>query len=288
LKKRIIIALSIIALAAFLTGNAFAWSDMIMGKPKIIVKQDKGVFYWLDKDGFHLRFTAPQKTVFKGGIITEVKNKITGKHGFKKGDSMTRYMWPCYLRGGEIKEPGAFFSRLKSHKDPVSKRIWNLLEKKERASLNKVGTKDLKKEDTIAILNGINKIIRKKSLYDAGALKKVKLTPEAQGLIKKGVNKLGNKRMERLNRLIIETAYPDLIKKDTRETVEFTFVVNKNIKGFDFKTKSPYIEFLPCTMNGKLVKRQSFKAGKKKQDLEHTPFKIFDIGNPNVKMPFPH
>jgi len=165
LRKISLISVSLLCIVALLTSLVFAWSDMILGKPKIVQGKDKGVFFWLDKDGLHLRFTGPKKHTFEGKLETPESITITRKVGIDKSDTF-------------------------------------------------------RKKD--------NKII------------------------------------------------------------EYRIVTDREIKGFDFKTKSKYIDFYQINMDGKRVLRKNFRSGKKKVELEHTPFRLYDIGNPGTKMPFPH
>lgn len=97
MKKNIIIALASVAIVAIMTGNVFAWSQLIYGEPNIQPGKDKGTFYWLDDKGFHLRFTAPGKNrVFWGQVTTpdESPLTITKKVGFDGADYIKK-LKPC-------------------------------------------------------------------------------------------------------------------------------------------------------------------------------------------------
>lgn len=165
MKKLSLISIIFLFTIALLTSLVFAWSDEIMGKPEIIQGKDKGVFFWLDKDGLHLRFTGHGKHKFEGKLETPESITITKKVGIDKND---------------------------------------------------------------------------------------------------------------------------LMKKEGDKVIEYKITTNKEIKGFDFKTKSKYIDVYQITMDGKRVLSENFRSGKKKVKFEHTPFRIYDVGNPGTKMPFPH
>ena len=290
MKKTITIVLTIAVITLILTTTAFAWAPMIMGKPQIKAGKDNGMFFWLDKEGLHVRVTSPKKTVYTGALVFPVNVDVTGTPGVQKGDFVKKFKGPSYISASEIKDFYGFIGNLKEHKTASWKRIWQLLPDNSKKALTsyKKG-KDTEKTDAAKVLNGVNNVILKKTVYDANAFKGVKLNAEAQGFIKKGVKNLSEEENQRLNRLLIEAVSgKKIIHPSMKEMIKFKFVVSKDVKGFDFKTKSPYLDFLPCKMNGKLVKRTHLFSGKKKQNLEHTPFRIYDIGNPNARMPFPH
>ena len=287
--KKLTTIMATAVLVVFLTVNAFAWTDMIMGKPELKAGKDKGIFFWLDKDGFHIRVTSPEKTVFTGSMVTPDKVDIGKLQGMKGGDFVKKYMGPSYISAGEFKTWKIFYESLKDHKTAPWKRVWQLLPNDTKKTFEAIKKgKKLDKEAVAKIIDGVNNIIIKQNLYDEKAFKGVTLTSEATGFIKRGTGKLSEEELQRLNRLLIEAISSNTIAPCTKETIKFQFTVNKDIKGFDFITKSPYLDFTPCKMNGKLVKRTHFISGKKKQNLEHTPFRIYDMGNPNAKMPFPH
>lgn len=287
--KKLTTILATAILVVFLTVNAFAWTDMIMGQPDLKAGKDNGIFFWLDKDGFHIRVTSPEKTVFTGSMVAPEKVDVGKLNNLKNGDFVKKYAGPSYISAGEFKTWKVFYESLKDHKTESWKRVWHLLPNDTKNVFESVKKgKKLDKEGVAKIIDGVNNIIQKQNLYEANAFKGVTLSPEAEGYIKKGASKLDEEEVQRLNRLLIEAISSNTITPSTKEIVKFQFTVNKDIKGFDFITKSPYLDFTPCKMNGKLVKKQFFKSGKKKQDLEHTPFRIYDLGNPNTKMPFPH
>lgn len=287
--KKLTTILATAVLVVFLTVNAFAWTDMIMGQPELKAGKDNGIFFWLDKDGFHIRVTSPEKTVFTGSLVTPEKVDVGKFYNLKNGDFVKKYKGPSYLSAGEFKTWKVFYERLRDHKTEPWKRMWQLLPNDTKKIYESVKKgKKLDKDGVAGIIGGVNEIIMKKNLYDEKAFKGVTLSPEATGFIGRGAGKLTGLELQRLNRLLIEAISSDTIVPGTNETIEFRFTVNKDIKGFDFITKSPYMDFTPCKMNGKLVKRINFRSGKNKKDLEHTPFRIYDVGNPNTKMPFPH
>lgn len=287
--KKLTTILATAVLVVFLTVNAFAWTDKIMGQPELNPGKDNGIFFWLDKDGFHVRVTSPEQTVFTGSMVAPEKVDVGKFYNLKNGDFVKRYMAPSYLSAGEFKTWKTFYESLKNHKTESWKRVWQLLPKETKKIFESIekGQK-LDTKGVSGIIFGVNNIIMKENLYDEKAFKGVSLTPEAMGFIKRGTGKLSEEELQRLNRLLIEAISSNTILPSTNEMLKFRLTVNKDIKGFDFMTKSPYLDFTLCKMNDKIVKRLNFRSGKKKQDLEHTPFRIYDIGNPKAKMPFPH
>ncbi len=287
--KKTTTILATVVLVMFLTVNAFAWSEKIMGQPELKPGKDNGIFFWLDKDGFHVRVTSPKKTVFTGSMVAPDKIDFTKTYNLKNGDFVKKYMGPSYISAGEFKSWKVFYTNLKQHKTAPWKRIWQLMPEETQkliAALNK--GKKLEKDDAGKIINGLNNVIMNKNIYDEKAFKGVALTPEATGFIKRGTANLCEEELQRLNRLLIEAICDNTILPSENELLKFRITVNKDIKGFDYKVNTPYLDFTICKMNDQRVKRMNFRSGAKKVDLEHTPFRIYDIGNPNTKMNFPH
>lgn len=91
--KKVLFALAAaVILIAFASGNAFAWSDLMQGEPKIIPGKDFGVYYWVDAKGaFHVRVTGPGTHSFWGILETENPHNITQKVSIDSGDKFTNH-----------------------------------------------------------------------------------------------------------------------------------------------------------------------------------------------------
>ncbi|MCE1248596.1 MAG: hypothetical protein LWY06_18310 [Firmicutes bacterium] len=87
MKKVLIVIAAAILITAFAAGNAFAWSDLMQGEPKIIPGKDYGVYFWVDgKGSFHVRVTGPGTHTFWGILETENPLSVTNKVAIDGGD----------------------------------------------------------------------------------------------------------------------------------------------------------------------------------------------------------
>jgi len=114
------------------------------------------------------------------------------------------------LRVEDILDWPALCARLVSEAeagDPSpGNRIWTLLPKDIR-TLVRDGAR------AKAIRDALNHIIASRDLYDQKAFERVALPDEATRLVARGVKDLSDDEVQRLNRLLLESAYPDLIAK---------------------------------------------------------------------------
>jgi MFS family permease len=107
----------------------------------------------------------------------------------------------------EFKNPSSFAQKIVSGADPVAARVRSLLP---ADALQKLGdpaakTLTLRRE----LYFEINQALKSPALYDAAAWQNFKLSPETQTLL---AEKSSVDRNRRLNRLLLEAAYPDELK----------------------------------------------------------------------------
>ncbi len=108
---------------------------------------------------------------------------------------------------GEIKDLCSFSLKLLGQNDPVSKFLWDQLSETARREL--LSHPNSKALETV-LLNELNRIIRLQPIYDPARFAGVALSHQATALLG---SKLQGLQLARLNRLLIEEAYPQEIAK---------------------------------------------------------------------------
>lgn len=109
MKKYLTIIAIITAAVILSTGSAFPWAKQMMGKPNIIPGKDKGVFFWVDDEGYHVRVANPEKdSKFWGVIDTQYKAIITNRMDVQSGDELKmkggkQIQFTFYTKGDQIK-----------------------------------------------------------------------------------------------------------------------------------------------------------------------------------------
>jgi ABC-type transport system involved in multi-copper enzyme maturation permease subunit len=114
--------------------------------------------------------------------------------------------------------------------EPLQTRLISLQEFGKESEGKKLDTKRLTAtirdaQITLADLSlSIRDLLSRKDLYDEASWKSVRLRDEAKELADAGVDKLTDEELGRLNRLLIETAFPDLVDRSPPQSLVFTFV----------------------------------------------------------------
>lgn len=115
------------------------------------------------------------------------------------------------LTSSDIKDIGALTAKMRNAKDPVSLYIMERLSSNTRQLLiGYDGSKESSDKAKSALINDLNEIMQGVSIYDENRFTHIALSREAKDLIKQ--NPTGIERI-RLNRLLLEAAYPDEILK---------------------------------------------------------------------------
>jgi hypothetical protein len=123
--------------------------------------------------------------------------------------------------------------------------VWSLLDKPLRDGTNKLwkdlkklegkADKDISQEEQSRIAGEVvaactqlqrdlDRVLGKKEFYDKQAWAGVELTDEAKQLVKEDPAKLSDKRLRRRNRLLLEAAYPLLVRKSASLSVRPTYM----------------------------------------------------------------
>jgi len=108
----------------------------------------------------------------------------------------------------EFKNPAAFAQKIVSGSDPVSMRLRSLLPADALKTLGDTAASSLTLRRVL--YTEINKLLKSPDLYDQSAWQNLKLNGESQGLI---AQKRSGDQTRRLNRLLLEAAYPDDLKE---------------------------------------------------------------------------
>lgn len=141
-------------------------------------------------------------------VMYNARAKNVDLHGATKGDQD-----PSLLTEQDVRDWSAFIAKIKeqaaSEKPSPGKRILGLMEEKVRNFLTTVPSETLL-DDKSAILKQINKVMANKNLYDESTWKGITLAPEIAGLLEK--ESLDGKEQTLLNRALIETAFPGIMK----------------------------------------------------------------------------
>ena len=85
--------------------------------------------------------------------------------------------------------------------------------------------------DTTVLIESLNAAIEQRNLYDERAWHQMPLAEEAKMLLQRGVQDLAPLEVERLNRLLIEAAFPQVIRKSPSSMVTLT-MMGRSIQGF--------------------------------------------------------
>jgi len=75
----------------------------------------------------------------------------------------------------------------------------------------------------VRLSNELNRLLENRELYDPAAWKNVRLDSEADALVKRGVKQLSDDELLRLNRLLLEAAFPESIVRGREPAVYFSY-----------------------------------------------------------------
>ena len=121
---------------------------------------------------------------------------------------------PPMLRVGELRDSTNLAVKLRDKRDPLSDYLASQLSPEMQQTLKVYdGTSPLPEADQRRLIDELNGLLRGPSLYDEQRFAQVKLTDEAQKFIK--LNPQGE-NLIRLNRVLLEEAYPAEIARTTK------------------------------------------------------------------------
>jgi len=134
--------------------------------------------------------------------------------------------------GNDLLDVPELAERLKkegqSNKPSPGRRIWSLIDADVRTTLSETDTENadqrhfLIRFELTAALNGL---LDKPDLYDEEAWQDVAVVEEARELMKRGVDDLSEEELARLNRLLLEAAYPNLIRTSPQTSAHLTYLI---------------------------------------------------------------
>lgn len=110
---------------------------------------------------------------------------------------------------GDFKDPEGFAAKLKKHPDPLSQFLWNRLSETSRLAVLKSPERETLEPVLVESLNGI---IRSDRLYGKERFAGVLLSEQTKSLLDLELN---GTQLARLNRLLLEDAYPREIVKSS-------------------------------------------------------------------------
>jgi len=153
----------------------------------------------------------------------------------------------------EIKDPSRFANALRVPQTPLSQYLHDQLTNETRDRLSKYsGSKPPPKSLQQAIINELNPLLQRCSLYDKDRFATVSLTKRLQILIEQ--NPQGRKKLLRLNRFLLQAAYPSEIAEcsTTLEKLLYPEELEHEPLEFDAILLSYVLHTLPdkeCRMN---------------------------------------
>lgn len=107
------------------------------------------------------------------------------------------------------------------------RQVWSRLPdglKKTLADRGAEAEGDFPFEVALQILDGLNKAIADRSLYDSAAWQQIELNDEARALRDQGVESLSDNDLARFNRLLLEAAFPEEIPRSTASEIVVTYL----------------------------------------------------------------
>ncbi|MDD5677279.1 MAG: hypothetical protein PHW60_04710 [Kiritimatiellae bacterium] len=125
---------------------------------------------------------------------------------------------PCFLQSKDILEPRALAINLRAANDPVARYLHDCLNPATRRQLmDYTGAAQPPPVLLNALITALNQVILNKALYDQGRFAEVKLSKQTKLLIDQ--HSEGADRAV-LNRLLLEDAYPDAIRRHILSPIE--------------------------------------------------------------------
>ena len=95
------------------------------------------------------------------------------------------------------------------------RRIFELLPQAAREVVASIAqTKSFTKKQRLHLVRALNNILKRRDFYQANDFEKVDVGNEVKAFLERGETNLSDKKVERLNRLLLEASYPQLIEKN--------------------------------------------------------------------------
>ena len=137
---------------------------------------------------------------------------------------------PQLLLMGEIQHWQRFCGRLKSDGaagvPSPGKRAWEILSTEARDAIEKAAqAKSVSGTLQAVIIDSLNEVLSKPDFYREADFRKAALPPEAKDLLKLDRASLPENKVQRLNRILLESAYPEEIEKSRTGDVKYMRVM---------------------------------------------------------------
>ena len=95
---------------------------------------------------------------------------------------------------------------------PGAAKIWKMLPGEVHSVLTSAAAPGgMDEEGRNLLLSGLNDVLRDRSLYEAALWPEAALKPELTSLLQRGLDKLGEREVVRVNRLLLEASFPEAI-----------------------------------------------------------------------------
>jgi len=141
---------------------------------------------------------------------------------------------PLVLTLDEVEDWQGLMKRLKSAGNPMIKRITSFLDKQTKKVIKSWKSGELfEVKEKEVIVKGLNEILGKRELYCKKSFKDVELNKESRDILNKGIENLSQEDILKLNRHLLEAAFPNEIAKDDGKV---TLMTLHSAKGLEFPT----------------------------------------------------
>lgn len=140
------------------------------------------------------------------------------------------------IRTKEVKDWNLLVNTLKAQNTPAIQRIWKFLDSDTKELVVSLNT-DLPLDKIVRrdLLMGFNTLLDKIELYNSKSFKEIKQGEELKKLLKKDRETLSKSLLQRMNRLLLEGAFADVIEKSQEEAEgKITLMTLHTAKGLEF------------------------------------------------------
>ena len=110
----------------------------------------------------------------------------------------------------EILDWDAFLKSLEEPRDKAREHLWDFLDTECQRQIN---YRQIDVKSRYLFINDFNSILKNKNFYDKEAFKNAELSDEIKFFLNRGINQLVRYEIQKLNRLLLEAMYPQIIKK---------------------------------------------------------------------------
>ena len=121
-------------------------------------------------------------------------------------------IWPEFI---------AEFNRLAAQDQPnAGKTIWNLLSQRTQSLISRLnGAEKISKKDQSTIIKALNKVLKRRDFYHKEDYSTIILSQDVMELLNRKRDSLSTREVRQLNRLLIESVFPSIIKRSLKGDV---------------------------------------------------------------------